>query len=432
MGTKLIDTKEIYKIIYKLAKDANINLPLCVFEKIKNCNSDEDIKNEILQNAYLAKTKSRPLCQDCGQVVVFIEIGQNIKLEGDYIEDVINKAISDCYTENYFRKSVVIDAINNRDNTKNNTPAIIHTKIIKEDEINILLALKGGGAENTCQIKMFNPTASKEEIFDFIRETAKNAIKFACPPISIGVGIGGVLETSCELAKKALFEGEDVDINLKDVFEAKMLTTSTHIANLPVCVNINCHSSRFKKAHINFDNQNYKITFEEDNFTPKKIDLNKEYKKINTNNLEDFKELKIGEKILLSGTIYTARDMAHKRLVDLIKKEEKLPINLKDIFIFYAGPAPKKDNEVIGPVGPTTSKRMDNYAKILYDNGVFATIGKGDRQEDLKPYLTATGGVACLLQDCILKSEVVAFEDLGAEAIYKLEIKDMPLTVKNI
>ncbi len=431
MAGLVFNTDKLYDLIYKMAHDANIYLPKCVYENIKKCNFDKNIKNEIIKNAYLAEKKKRPLCQDCGQVVVFLEVGQNIKLEGEFIDDIINKAVSASYKDNFFRKSVVLDAFRERENTKTNTPVIIHHKIIKEDRINILLSLKGGGAENTSQIKMFNPTASEDEIKEFVKKAAESAIKYSCPPISVGVGIGGVLETACTLAKKALFEGERYDLNMDGVFDAHILTTSTHIANMPVCVNINCHSSRFKRASIIFEGENCTVAYENDKADLEDVKINTDYRTLNTDNLEEFKTLKIGDKILLSGTIYTARDAAHKKLVELINNNKKLPFDLKNSFIFYAGPAPKKEDEIIGPVGPTTSKRMDKYSEILYKKGVFGTIGKGGREVNRGLYFTATGGVACLLQDCVLSSELVAFEYLGTEAIYKLNVKNLPLTVKH-
>jgi fumarate hydratase subunit alpha len=177
---KTLNTKIFYDVIYNLCKSANITLPYDVYKKLQKAHIAPDIKAQILKNAYLAHKTARPLCQDCGQVVIFLDLGQDIVLAGDYIEDVINKAVEDCYKNEFFRKSVVFDAIKNRTNTGTNTPCIIHTKIIKGDEIKILLALKGGGAENTSQIKMFNPTAQIDEIYDFIKQVALDAGKNAC------------------------------------------------------------------------------------------------------------------------------------------------------------------------------------------------------------------------------------------------------------
>jgi fumarate hydratase class I len=423
---KTLNTKIFYDVIYNLCKSANTVLPYDVYKKLQNADIEPDVKAQILKNAYLANKTSRPLCQDCGQVVFFLDLGQDIALVGDYIEDVINKAVEDCYKKNFLRKSVVEDAIKNRTNTGTNTPCIIHTKIIKGDEIKILLALKGGGAENTSQLKMFNPTADITEIYDFIKQVAFDTHKNACPPMSLGVGTGGTIEVAAMLAKRALYEGEDLPLKIDDVFEVKMLSAPTHIANLPVCVNTNCHSARHTSATIKASGD---VQYHFKDYDIKDVEISSNAQKIHTSEIEKIKKLVRGDKILLSGTILTARDQAHKRLCDMIEKGEKLPVELNNAIIFYCGPAPKKEGEVIGPLGPTTSKRMDKFAPLLYKKGVIATIGKGERTIKEGRYLTVTGGVACLLKECVKKCKTVAFEDLGAEAIYELEIENMPLTV---
>ncbi|OYD17337.1 fumarate hydratase [candidate division WOR-3 bacterium JGI_Cruoil_03_44_89] len=154
---------------------------------------------------------------------------------------------------------------------------------------------------------------------------------------------------------------------------------------------------------------------------------------------EDIEKLHIGDTVLLSGVIYTARDAAHKRLVDLIKENKPLPIDIKGGVIYYVGPAPAKPGYAIGPAGPTTSYRMDPYATILHEHGLKASIGKGNRGpqvvEALKKYravyLAATGGIAALIAKSITKAEIVAYEDLGAEAIRRLEVSDFPCIVAN-
>ncbi len=430
---KTLNTEIIYQAIYNLVKSANCILPKCVYEKIKNYqNIGENLKSQILQNAYLAKENMRPLCQDCGQVVVFINIGQDVILTGNYLEDVVNKSIEDSYRDNYFRKSVVVDAIFNRDNTKTNTPCVIHTQIVKGDKVEITVGIKGGGAENTSNIKMFNPTASIDEIKDFIIETANNTKGRACPPMSIGVGAGGTLEEACILAKKALFFGKELDLDIKDCFEVKMLTSKTHIACLPVCVNINCHSARHGKCEIVNTDGEYKIRYENNNYDIEKNENDLNLKEVFTSDINQLKSLKVGENVALTGKIYTARDMAHKKLVELINNKENLPINLSGAVIFYAGPCPSAPNEIIGPIGPTTSKRMDAYAPVLYKNGVLATIGKGDREIKGGLYFEVTGGVASLIQQCVKSSKVVGFIELGAEAIYELQIEKMPVTLKSV
>ncbi len=426
---KTLNTKIFYDVTYNLCKNANTTLPYGVYKKLQKAPIAPDIKAQILKNAYLAHKKSRPLCQDCGQVVIFLDLGQDAALVGGYIEDVINKAVEDCYKNEFLRKSVVYDAIKNRTNTGTNTPCIIHTRIIKGDEVKILLALKGGGAENTSQLKMFNPTANIEEIYDFIKQVASDAGKNACPPMSLGVGAGGTVEVAALLAKRALCEGEDVPLEIEDVFEVKMLSAPTHIANLPVCVNTNCHSARHAAAVIKSDGS---VHYNFKDYEIKDVETSSSAPKIHTAEIDKIKNLKIGDKIMLSGTILTARDQAHKRLCDMIKKGENLPVNLKNSIIFYCGPAPKKEGEITGPLGPTTSGRMDKFAPTLYNQGVLATIGKGGRTIKRGLYLTLTGGVACLIQQCVKKCKIAAFEDLGAEAIYELEVENLPLEVNII
>ena len=421
-----LSTDLIYKAVYELAERANVSLPREVYEKLQayNCEcslapkTTADIMKQILQNAYLARKNRRPLCQDCGQVVVFLRLGQGVRLVGEYIEDVINRAVEDCYRDKFYRKSVVKDALE-RENTGTNTPAIIHTQIVEGDEVEILLALKGGGAENTSQVKMFNPTATKEEIFEFVKKVAFDAGENACPPMILGVGMGGTIEKVCLLAKLALYKGVSADVKIENVLETRVLSTSTHIASLPVCVNINCHSARHAECKI----VDSAIVFEDNNYEILPVAAKSTAQEVFTGEIDKIKALKSGEKILLTGTIYTARDAAHKRIAEGVK----LPFSLKDAIIFYAGPCPPRPNEVIGPIGPTTAKRMDKFAPILYEHGVLATIGKGDRNAK-GVYFKAAGGVASYLQNCVKTCELTAFEDLGAEAIYKLEVEKLPLT----
>ena len=420
-----MNTKLIYEAVYSALIIANTRLDLETYNKVEVSNCK--IKNEILKNAYLAYKNQRPLCQDTGQVVVFLNVGQNVVLEGEFIYNAINKAVSDCYKDNFFRKSTVKDAVFDRTNTGDNTPAIIHTNFVEGNEVSILIGIKGGGSENMTRLKMMNPTSSLDDIYDFVKETVLLAGENACPPMTVGIGAGGTAEVACTLAKLALFKGKPVDLILDNVLDVKMLTTSTHIASLPVCVNINCHSVREIEIKIKED----KIYYDLKDYTPIKIENEQEAIKVNSGDIETLKSLKTGDKILLTGKIYTARDMAHKRLYNSILNNEKLPIDIKNAIIFYAGPCPKKENEVIGPIGPTTSKRMDKFAPLLYENGVIATIGKGQRTfSGGYLYLKATGGVALLYQQSIKSAKIAAYEDLGTEAIYELEVSNMPLTVE--
>lgn len=423
-----MNTKLIYEAIYNMLLLANTKLNLEDYEKLSKYNSK--IRNQILKNAYLADITKRPLCQDTGQVVIFLKIGQNIHLEGEFINDVINSAVNDCYTNNFFRKSVVKDAIFDRTNTKTNTPCIIHTDFIKEDEISILVGIKGGGAENMTRLEMMNPTSTYDDILEFARDVAHKAGETACPPMYMGIGIGGTAEIAAKSAKYALFKGKIIDEKIDNVIETRVISNPTHIACMPVCINLNCHSIRHMECVIKNDKIEYKFK----DYKVPEIELKTNAKKINTKNINEFRNLKTKDEILLTGKIYTARDMAHKKLVSIIKDNKKLPFELENSIIFYAGPCPSMPNEIIGPVGPTTSKRMDKFAPILYEKGVLATIGKGERtiKDSGCLYFKATGGVANVYKNCVKSAKLIAFEELGTEAIVELEVVDMPLEVEII
>ena len=436
----MIEQKILFDTIKTLLVKANTVLDKSVFECFSMKEMDDNKMSFILQNAYLASRNNRPLCQDTGQVLVFLKLPYSFSFIYNF-KKVINDAVKETYEQEFYRKSVVKDAIFDRTNTGSNTPAIIYTDFEDRESVKIDILIKGGGAENMSFIEMFNPTSSQEEIIEKLSQKINERAKNACPPLFIGIGAGGTMDYAAMLSKKALFEGAKNDFceklkNLcKDVLSVKMISTSTHIASLPVAVTVNCHSNRHSSCEIGkngviFNDIKY-------NLTPVNIDLS-DYKKINTNNIEEIKNLKEGEKILLSGTIYTMRDAAHKKIFELLKDGQKLPFEIKNSVIFYAGPAPKKEGEVIGPIGPTTAKRMDKFAPKLYDLGCIATIGKGNRSEEVKEackrnnayYFSAYGGIACYLQKSFKNAELIAFEELGTEAIRRFEIEDLPLTVE--
>ena len=434
------DRNLLYEIIKTLLIKANTVLDKSVYDCIGTY-SDNEKRSFILENCLISGKTKRPLCQDTGQVLVFIKLPYAFSFGFDF-KKAVNDAVEATYKQEFYRKSVVKNAIFDRTNTKTNTPAIIYTDFEDRESVKIDVLIKGGGAENMSFVEMFNPTTSQDEIISTLSKTINERAKNACPPLFIGIGIGGTMDYASLLSKKALFEGVENDFcnKLKNecrnvMISAKMISASTHIASLPVAVTINCHSNRHAGCEIGrngviYNNINYEL------LTP---DIKTEnYKKINTSDIEKIKSLKSGDKILLSGTIYTMRDAAHKKVFELLGNNEKLPLEIKNSIIFYAGPAPKKEGEIIGPIGPTTSKRMDKFAPKLYDLGCIATIGKGNRSQEVKDacirnnakYLTAQGGIACYLQKSFIKSELIAFEELGTEAIYKFEIKDLPLTVE--
>lgn len=441
-----INTQKLYEAVFEGCFRANLNLSKDVYKKILE-SGDKPRKLEMIrQNAALANLTQRPLCQDTGQVIVFVGIGQNVCLEGENLNSVINRAVSDCYTKNFFRKSILKNALTDRTNTKTNAPAVIYTEITERDEVRIDILIKGAGAENMSKCAMLNPLSTKEEIFNFVLDTVQTAKDNACPPMFLGIGIGATLDWAAVLSKKAFFGSENPEFceELKEFLnknckaktaEVNLLTAQTHIASLPVCVTINCHSTRHAGYEID---KTGKITCLTEFETPTHVEeTRKKQPEIRTDEIDKLKALIIGNEILLSGEIYTARDMAHKKMLEMLDRGEELPFDIKDKIIFYAGPCPKNENEVVGPIGPTTAKRMDNFTPKLYEAGLFATIGKGKRSIKAEKairlnngiYFTTQGGVACLLQSCVKEAQVVAFEELGTEAVYRLVVEKLPVKV---
>lgn len=460
----MINEEVIEKAVYNLCVEANTTLSDDVFTKILGAyNSEENLDAKqalglILQNAKMAYEKKMPLCQDTGQVLVFIKGGKCLPAN---INQIINNVVAKAYEENFYRKSVVKNAFFDRTNTKTNTPCIIYTEITDSDDIEIELLLKGGGSENVCTTQMLSPTASEDEIVEFVTSVVKKAGSKACPPYFIGIGIGGTMEYAGLLSKKALLLDKNIDTNHKSfaqkiktavnnlhigaaglggastALDVKVLTDFTHIACMPVAITINCHSTRHAKCVIKENKVLYYPQNKVRNYQVEIQDFS-DFIKINTSDISKLKSLKEGQKVLLSGEIYTARDMAHKRLEQMLENGEKLPFDLKNKFIFYAGPCPCRKNCVIGSIGPTTAARMDKFAKNFYENGILSTIGKGERSDDAKKaikqnnglYFKAFGGIACLLADKFIKKDIVAFEDLGTEAIYRFEVEDLPLILE--
>ncbi|MBQ4123720.1 fumarate hydratase [bacterium] len=456
-----ISIQTIENAVYKLCFEANTCLNDSVYSKIVEASkvaSSQETKNllfAILENAKIAYEKEMPLCQDTGQVIVFLEIGQDIQIKGGYIETAINKAVENCYKENYFRKSVVKNAISNRENTKTNTPVIIHTKIIEGDKLNIKVLIKGAGSENKSKLEMMLPTAEENEIISTIGDLILSAGENACPPMFIGIGVGLTADGAMLLSKQALisdnFSNKEIEfakkikeyVNSKApkkykncfVLDIKLLTGQTHIACMPIGITINCHSNRFSSCTIEKNKVTYRHKIPD--FLCQNIENTKK-KEIYTTDIKKIKALKENENILLTGEIYVARDMAHKKLVELINSKNALPFDMKNKIIFYAGPCPAKPNETTGSIGPTTASRMDKYAEVLYKNGLIATIGKGSRSNKIKEiiketnskYFTIQGGIAALLAKKIQQSEIIAFDDLGAEALYKIYVEKFPIKVE--
>ncbi len=441
------------------------------YEKEKS-ESAKNAIGQILINSKMCAMGHRPLCQDTGSVNVFIKVGTKAQLDiTNELEDIINAGVAQGYThpDNTLRYSIVSDPAGERKNTKNNTPAVIHYSVDNSDKIEITVAAKGGGSENKSKFTVLNPSDS---VYDWVMENVAQMGAGWCPPGILGIGIGGNPEKAMLMAKESLMGHVDIhelkergpknaveelrlklyeDINkigigaqglggITTVLDVKILDYPCHAASLPVAMIPNCAATR----HIHFElDGNGAAKFEKPDLDLwPDIELPMDtIKKVNIEDLtkEKLQEFKSGDTLLLSGKILTARDAAHKKIVEYKNANKPLPngVDLKDRFIYYVGPVDPVRDEKVGPAGPTTSTRMDKFTKDMMEIGIMGMIGKAERKQptiDLikeykSMYLIATGGAAYLISQSIKDAKVLAFEEMGMEAIYEFEVKDMPVTV---
>ena len=428
---------------------------------------------QILINSKLCALGKRPLCQDTGIVNVFLKIGMDVQWESRLsIEEMVNEGVKKAYnySDNPLRASIVSDPIFTRKNTTNNTPAVVHTNIVPGSNVGIIVAAKGCGSENKAKFTVLNPD---DNLTDWVLKMVPTMGAGWCPPGIIGIGVGGTAEKAMHMAKTVLMEPininqirektnqtdvETLRIELFDkinalgigaqglgglttVLDVKIKDYPTHAASLPVAMIPNCAATRH--VHFTLDGSGVVELPEVDMsiYPELEMDISK-YTKVDLNILsqKDIQEWNIGDTLLLSGTIITGRDAAHKRLKMMIDSGEGLPkdVNFENKFIYYVGPVDPVGDEVIGPAGPTTANRMDKFTDMMLENtGILGMIGKAERGEDAihsikkhkKSYLIAVGGAAYLISKSIKKAKIVAFEEMGMEAIYELEVKDMPVTV---
>ena len=432
----------------------------------------KDAMAQILINSKMCATGKRPICQDTGIVTVFVKVGMDLTWDADMsLDDMINEGVSQAYThpENILRASILHDPAGKRVNSKDNTPAVIHHQVVPGDKLDITVAAKGGGSENKSKMVMLNPSDS---IVDWVVKTVPTMGAGWCPPGMLGIGIGGTAEKSALLAKESLMGSVDIHelrkrgpqnkieelrleimdaVNklgigaqglggLTTILDVKILDYPTHAASLPVTMIPNCAATRH--AHFTLDGSGPA------NLEPPKIedwpeitwDAGPTSRRVNLDTLkkEDMKEWKVGETILLTGTMLTGRDAMHKRLSKMIDDGEEMPVDFKNKMIYYVGPVDPVRDEAVGPAGPTTATRMDKFTdKVLTATGLIGMIGKSERGpeaiESIKKheatYLMAVGGAAYLVSKAIKKAKVVAFEDLGMEAIYEFTVEDMPVTL---
>ncbi len=416
----------------------------------------------------------RPICQDTGIVTCFVKIGMNVQWDSDLtVQQMIDEGVRQAYTnaDNPLRASVVADPAGARKNTKDNAPAVVHVEMVTGNKVEIQIAAKGGGSENKTKMVMLNPS---DDVAEWVEKTVPLMGAGWCPPGMLGIGIGGTAEKAAVLAKESLMEAVDIhelqqrgaktteealrlDIydrvnklgigaqglgGLTTVLDVKIKSAPTHAASKPVCMIPNCAATRH--VHFTLDGNGPA------ELTPPKLsdwpqvtwEVGDNVRRVNLDNITkaDVQEWRSGETVLLSGKILTGRDAAHKRIQEMLSNGEGLPegVDFTNRFIYYVGPVDAVRDEVVGPAGPTTSTRMDKFTEMMLgEAGLTGMIGKAERGpatiESIKQhkavYLMAVGGAAYLVAKAIKKARVVAFADLGMEAIYEFEVEDMPVTV---
>jgi fumarate hydratase class I len=430
----------------------------------------KDAIAQILTNSRMCAEGHRPVCQDTGIVNVFLKIGMGVRFDFDSsLEDVINEGVRRAYLDpdNKLRPSILEGF--ERKNTKDNTPAVIHMQMVPGDKLEIDVAAKGGGSEAKSKFAMLNPSDS---IVEWVLKTVPTMGAGWCPPGMLGIGVGGTAEKAMLMAKEALMEPidmaelkargpknklEELRIELYDkvnalgigaqglgglstVLDVKILTYPTHAANQPVAMIPNCAATRH--VHFVLDGSGA-AEFEEPKlsdwpavtWTPDSNSIRVNLDKLTK---EEVASWKPGQRLLLSGKLLTGRDAAHKRIQDFLEQKKPLPVDFTNRVIYYVGPVDPVRDEVVGPAGPTTATRMDKFTEMMLGKtGLAAMIGKGERgpaaleaiRKHKAAYLIAIGGAAYLVAKAIRKSRVAAFEDLGMEAIYEFEVRDMPVTV---
>ena len=431
----------------------------------------KDAMAQILINSRMCAEGHRPICQDTGIVTVFVKVGMNVQWDATMsLDDMINEGVRRAYLnpDNVLRASILRDPAGKRQNTKDNTPAVIHYEIVSGDQVDITVAAKGGGSENKSKMAMLNPSDS---IVDWVLKTVPTMGAGWCPPGMLGIGIGGTAEKAMLLAKESLMDPVDIQeliargaqnrveelrlelyekVNalgigaqglggLTTVVDIKIKDYPTHAASLPVAIIPNCAATRHVHFHLDGSGA-AEITPPKLEDWPQVTWDSSSARRVNLDTIthEEIKTWKMGETLLLSGTMYTGRDAAHKRMVEMITKGEPLPVDLKGKFIYYVGPVDPVRDEVVGPAGPTTATRMDKFTEtVLGATGLFGMIGKSERgitginaiKKHEAAYLMAVGGAAYLESKALRKAKVVGFADLGMEAIYEFVVEDMPVSV---
>ena len=435
-----------------------------------------DAMAQILINSRMCAEGHRPICQDTGIVNAFVKLGMDVRFtaapgeEAKDLQQMVDEGVRRAYLDpdNKLRASVLADPAGSRKNTKDNTPACVTVDLVRGNTVEFTVAAKGGGSEAKSKFTMLNPSDS---VVEWVLKTVPTMGAGWCPPGILGIGIGGTSEKAMLLAKQSLMDPIDIQelqargakttaeklrlelyekVNrlgigaqglggLTTVLDVKVLDYPSHAANLPVAMIPNCAATRH--AHIVLDGSGPvfldppplddwpKLTY--DPIGARRVNLDSVTR-------EEVTTWKPGEVLLLNGKLLTGRDAAHKRMSDMLKRGEKLPVDFRNRFIYYVGPVDPVRGEVVGPAGPTTATRMDSFTRLmLAETGLLGMVGKAERgpeaiaaiREFGAVYLMAVGGAAYLVSKAIRGSRLLAFEDLGMEAIYEFDVRDMPVTV---
>ena len=443
------------------------------YEREKN-QAAKDAIGQILINSRMCAIGKRPICQDTGIVNAFVKVGTDCRFDSDMtIQEMVDEGVRRAYAnkENTLRKSVVANPATDRQNTRDNSPAVVYVDLVPGDKLEVHIAAKGGGSENKTKSAMLTPNDS---VVEWVKKVVPTMGAGWCPPGIIGIGIGGTADKAMLMAKKSLMQPVDMQelidrgpankleelrlelyntINdlgigaqgvggLTTVLDVKVTQYPTHAASLPVALIPNCAATRH--THFTLDGSGPAT------FTPPDInewpnlslEAGDDVKRVNLDGItkEEIGTWKAGQTLLISGKILTGRDAAHKRIQELAEAGKPLPegVDFNGRFIYYVGPVDPVGDEVVGPAGPTTSTRMDKFTDMMLEKfGLLGMIGKSERgdatiasiKKNGNVYCMAVGGAAYLVSKAIKKSRVVAFADLGMEAIYEFEVEDMPVTV---
>ncbi|WOT03664.1 fumarate hydratase [Shewanella youngdeokensis] len=435
----------------------------------------KDAIAQILINSRMSAEGKRPLCQDTGIVTCFVKIGMAVQWDKTdmTVQEMVDEGVRQAYTnpDNPLRASIVADPAGGRKNTKDNTPSVVHVEMVPGSHVEVAIAAKGGGSENKSKMVMLNPS---DDIAAWVEKTLPTMGAGWCPPGMLGIGIGGTAEKAAVMAKESLMDPVDIhelqargaettDEKLRlEIFERanklgigaqglggvttvldiKIKSAPTHAASKPVVMIPNCAATRHVHFHLDGSGPADLTPPSLEDWPQITWEVGESVRRVNLDTVTqaDMEQWQSGDTILLSGKMLTGRDAAHKRIQSLIESGEGLPegVDFKGKFIYYVGPVDPVGNEVVGPAGPTTATRMDKFTDLMLEQtGLMGMIGKAERgtatvasiKKHKSCYLMAVGGAAYLVSKAIKKSKVVAFEELGMEAIYEFEVKDMPVTV---